>query len=96
MSRSADIDADHDRSRDLYTTDATRGSGTTKAGLCPICLVSEGEGGEGKSIWLSLKFSAYKWYVSLYYSSLITSGTDLREGDRVFSFCVSRCEFGIN
>lgn len=51
---------------------ATRGSGNTKAGLCPICLQDSdgaGEDGEkdgGKNVWLSLKFSAYKWFVPSY------------------------------
>jgi hypothetical protein len=42
---------------DLYTPRLVRGSGHTKVGLCPICSCT----GAGKT-WLSMKFSAYKWY----------------------------------
>jgi hypothetical protein len=42
---------------DLYTPRLVRGSGHTKVGLCPICSST----GKGK-VWLSMKFSAYKWY----------------------------------
>jgi hypothetical protein len=43
---------------DLYTPRLVRGSGHTKVGLCPICSCL----GQGK-VWLSTKFSAYKWCV---------------------------------
>ncbi|KAI9431541.1 hypothetical protein F5148DRAFT_1271386 [Russula earlei] len=42
---------------DLYTPRLVRGSGHTKVGLCPLCACT----GMGK-VWLSMKFSAYKWY----------------------------------
>ena len=42
---------------DLYTPRLVRGSGHTKVGLCPLCACT----GAGK-VWLSTKFSAYKWY----------------------------------
>jgi hypothetical protein len=32
-------------------------------GLCPICIEAPERGGEGKKLWLSMKFSAFKWLV---------------------------------
>jgi hypothetical protein len=32
-------------------------------GLCPICIEPQHRGGEGKKVWLSMKFSAFKWSV---------------------------------
>lgn len=43
---------------DLYTPRLVRGSGHTKVGLCPLCACT----GMGR-VWLSMKFSAYKWCV---------------------------------
>ncbi|KAF7973816.1 hypothetical protein HWV62_14196 [Athelia sp. TMB] len=54
----------------LYAPPSTRGSGTTKAGLCPICMQSLKDGGEGKKLWLSMKFSAYKCYHMQYYHGI--------------------------
>ncbi|KZP10756.1 hypothetical protein FIBSPDRAFT_757683, partial [Athelia psychrophila] len=51
----------------LYAPPSTRGSGTTKAGLCPICLQGTGAGGEGKNLWLSMKFSAYNYHMQYYH-----------------------------
>ena len=36
-----------------------------QVGLCPICHEKTARGGEGKKIWLSMKFSAFKWYVNI-------------------------------
>ena len=36
-----------------------------QVGLCPICHEKTARGGEGKKIWLSMKFSAFKWYVNV-------------------------------
>ncbi|OBZ72981.1 Meiotic expression up-regulated protein 26 [Grifola frondosa] len=47
---------------DLYTPRFVKGKGTSKVGLCPICYENVGRGGEGKKIWLSMKFSAFKYY----------------------------------
>jgi hypothetical protein len=49
---------------DLYTPRFVKGKGVEKVGLCPICLESHARGGEKKKIWLAMKFSAFKWYVS--------------------------------
>src|SRR6266404_3171559 len=51
---------------DLYTPRLVRGSGHTKVGLCPICACT----GTGK-VWLSMKFSAYKWCVPSYPASIL-------------------------
>ena len=37
--------------------------GVVQVGLCPICHESQARGGEGKKVWLSMKFSAFKWCV---------------------------------
>ena len=66
---------------DLYTPRFVKGRGTTKVhacsmlcygslehlqvGLCPCCMESQGRGGEDKKLWLSTKFSAFKWCVQL-------------------------------
>ncbi|RPD72920.1 hypothetical protein L226DRAFT_524382 [Lentinus tigrinus ALCF2SS1-7] len=47
---------------DLYTPRFVKGKGTTKVGLCPICHEKTVRGGEGKKLWLSMKFSAFKCY----------------------------------
>ncbi|CDO70671.1 hypothetical protein BN946_scf184761.g9 [Trametes cinnabarina] len=47
---------------DLYTPRFVKGRGTSKVGLCPICHESVDRGGEGKKLWLSMKFSAFKCY----------------------------------
>jgi len=49
---------------DLYTPRFVKGSGATKVGVCPICIESPSRGGKGEVVWLSMKFSAYKWHVS--------------------------------
>jgi hypothetical protein len=47
--------------RDLYTPRFVKGKGRTKVGLCPICIESPSRGGQGQKLWLSTKFSAFKW-----------------------------------
>jgi len=54
---------------DLYTPRFVRGKGYSKVGLCPICVESTDRGGEGKKLWLSMKFSAFKWYVAKIFAS---------------------------
>lgn len=49
---------------DLYTPRFVKGCGATKVGVCPICIESPSRGGKGEAVWLSMKFSAYKWHVS--------------------------------
>ncbi|KAF8840438.1 hypothetical protein BDN67DRAFT_903536, partial [Paxillus ammoniavirescens] len=48
---------------DLYTPRFVKGCGTTKVGLCPICIESPSRGGKGESVWLSMKFSAYNYHL---------------------------------
>lgn len=48
---------------DLYTPRFVKGKGAEKVGLCPICVEPPVRGGEGKKLWLAMKFSAFKWYV---------------------------------
>ncbi|KAI0363691.1 hypothetical protein BV20DRAFT_975361 [Pilatotrama ljubarskyi] len=48
---------------DLYTPRLVKGRGTSKVGLCPICHESVGRGGEGKKLWLSMKFSAFNYHM---------------------------------
>ena len=45
---------------DLYTPRFVKGRGTTKVGLCPVCVEHPSRGGNDEKIWLSMKFSAYK------------------------------------
>jgi hypothetical protein len=45
---------------DLYTPRFVKGKGTEKVGLCPICVEIPKRGGEGKKLWLAMKFSAFK------------------------------------
>lgn len=46
---------------DLYTPRFVKGTGREKVGLCPICVEPEERGGQNKKLWLSTKFSAFKW-----------------------------------
>ena len=46
---------------DLYTPRFVKGTGREKVGLCPICVEPEERGGQNKRLWLSTKFSAFKW-----------------------------------
>ncbi|KAJ3552724.1 hypothetical protein NM688_g4001 [Phlebia brevispora] len=41
---------------DLYTPRFVKGRGASKVGLCPICVEPCTRGGEGKNLWLSMKF----------------------------------------
>jgi Domain of unknown function (DUF4451) len=45
---------------DLYTPRFVKGKGADKVGLCPICIEDPERGGEGKKLWLAMKFSAFK------------------------------------
>ncbi|KAA1471012.1 hypothetical protein DENSPDRAFT_892538 [Dentipellis sp. KUC8613] len=58
---------------DLYTPRFVRGSGREKVGVCPICCESVARGGEGKVLWLSMKFSAFKCYHMQYYHGISAS-----------------------
>ncbi|KAF8170679.1 hypothetical protein K438DRAFT_1684352 [Mycena galopus ATCC 62051] len=46
---------------DLYSARFVKGKGANKMGLCPICVEPKHRGGEGKKVWLSMKFSAFKF-----------------------------------
>ncbi|KAI0349829.1 hypothetical protein OH77DRAFT_1490142 [Trametes cingulata] len=58
---------------DLYTPRFVKGRGTSKVGLCPICHESVERGGEGKKLWLSMKFSAFNYHMQ--YAHGISPGT---------------------
>ncbi|KAF4583865.1 hypothetical protein EYR40_002360 [Pleurotus pulmonarius] len=47
---------------DLYTPRFVKGKGREKVGMCPVCVEDPVRGGEGKRVWLSMKFSALKYY----------------------------------
>ncbi|KAF7416186.1 hypothetical protein PC9H_002449 [Pleurotus ostreatus] len=47
---------------DLYTPRFVKGKGREKVGMCPVCVEDPARGGEGKRVWLSMKFSALKYY----------------------------------
>ncbi|KAI6012243.1 hypothetical protein EDC04DRAFT_2579930 [Pisolithus marmoratus] len=48
---------------DMYTPRFVRGCGTSKVGLCPVCVESPARGGRGQCVWLSMKFSAYNYHM---------------------------------
>lgn len=48
---------------DLYTPRLVQGRGASKLGLCPICVEPRARGGQGRKVWLAMKFSAFKWSV---------------------------------
>ncbi|KAI0338168.1 hypothetical protein BDW22DRAFT_1338486, partial [Trametopsis cervina] len=59
---------------DLYTPRWVKGRGTTKVGLCPICAEPRSRGGEGKRLWLSMKFSAFNYHMQYYHGISPSSG----------------------
>ncbi|PFH46543.1 hypothetical protein AMATHDRAFT_69608 [Amanita thiersii Skay4041] len=60
---------------DLYTPRFVKGKGTEKVGLCPLCIESPSRGGEGKAVWLAMKFSAFNYHMQ--YSHGISASTGL-------------------
>ncbi|KAJ8075813.1 hypothetical protein PM082_021445 [Marasmius tenuissimus] len=48
---------------DLYTPRFVKGKGKDKVGLCPICIEPVERGGEGRQLWLAMKFSAYNYHM---------------------------------
>ncbi|KAH6915163.1 hypothetical protein BKA70DRAFT_1557478 [Coprinopsis sp. MPI-PUGE-AT-0042] len=48
---------------DLYTPRFVKGSGSSKVGLCPICIEPRERGGEDKKIWLAMKVSAFNYHM---------------------------------
>ncbi|KAI0084414.1 hypothetical protein BDY19DRAFT_898530, partial [Irpex rosettiformis] len=59
---------------DLYTPRWVKGRGTTKVGLCPICAEAPSRGGEGKKLWLSMKFSAFNYHMQYYHGISPSTG----------------------
>ncbi|THU98531.1 hypothetical protein K435DRAFT_660675 [Dendrothele bispora CBS 962.96] len=59
---------------DLYTPRMVKGKGKDKVGLCPICIESVKRGGEGKKVWLSMKFSAYNYHLQYRHGISASSG----------------------
>jgi hypothetical protein len=45
---------------DLYSTRFMKGKSADKMELCPICIELKCHGGEGKKVWLLMKFSVFK------------------------------------
>ncbi|TFK27101.1 hypothetical protein FA15DRAFT_587096, partial [Coprinopsis marcescibilis] len=60
---------------DLYTPRFVKGKGAGKVGLCPICVERSQRGGEGKKVWLAMKFSAFNYHMQ--YAHGISSTTGL-------------------
>ncbi|KAF8645345.1 hypothetical protein AX16_007849 [Volvariella volvacea WC 439] len=46
----------------LFQVTNPGGKGSSKVGLCPICVEPLNRGGEDKKVWLHMKFSAFKCY----------------------------------
>ncbi|KAI0739479.1 hypothetical protein C8Q80DRAFT_1198985 [Daedaleopsis nitida] len=59
---------------DLYTPRFVKGKGTSKVGLCPICHEPAARGGEGKKVWLSMKFSAFNYHMQYAHGISATTG----------------------
>ncbi|KAF9073836.1 hypothetical protein BDP27DRAFT_1318232 [Rhodocollybia butyracea] len=60
---------------DLYTPRFVKGKGKEKMGVCPICIEDVDRGGEGKKLWLAMKFSAYNYHMQ--YSHGISAASAL-------------------
>ncbi|KIK71316.1 hypothetical protein GYMLUDRAFT_90294, partial [Collybiopsis luxurians FD-317 M1] len=60
---------------DLYTPRFVKGKGKDKMGLCPICIEDVERGGEGRKVWLAMKFSAYNYHMQ--YSHGISASSSL-------------------
>ncbi|KAJ7280396.1 hypothetical protein C8J57DRAFT_1175161 [Mycena rebaudengoi] len=52
---------------DLYTPRFVRGRGSDKMGMCPICIERPERGGEGRKVWLSMKFSAFNYHMQYHH-----------------------------
>ncbi|KAK7027327.1 hypothetical protein VNI00_015290 [Paramarasmius palmivorus] len=62
---------------DLYTPRFVKGKGRDKMGLCPICVEPVERGGEGKNVWLAMKFSAYKCICTVELDTGISAASSL-------------------
>ncbi|KAJ3914983.1 hypothetical protein F5877DRAFT_49419, partial [Lentinula edodes] len=60
---------------DLYTPRFVKGKGKDKMGMCPICIEDVERGGEGKKVWLAMKFSAYNYHMQ--YSHGISASSSM-------------------
>ncbi|KAH9946579.1 hypothetical protein B0H21DRAFT_742779 [Amylocystis lapponica] len=59
---------------DLYTPRYVKGRGVSKVGLCPCCCESTKRGGEGRKLWLSMKFSAFNYHMQYAHGISVVSG----------------------
>ncbi|KAJ6589128.1 hypothetical protein B0H19DRAFT_922477 [Mycena capillaripes] len=62
---------------DLYSPRFVKGKGVHKMGLCPICIEPLHRGGEGKKVWLSMKFSAFNYHMQFQHGISASSGHPL-------------------
>ncbi|KAJ7074458.1 hypothetical protein C8F01DRAFT_1100554 [Mycena amicta] len=62
---------------DLYSARFVKGKGVEKVGLCPICIEPVERGGEEKTIWLSMKFSAFNYHMQHYHGISASTGRPL-------------------
>ncbi|KAJ7902664.1 hypothetical protein B0H14DRAFT_2667107 [Mycena olivaceomarginata] len=62
---------------DLYSARFVKGKGADKRGLCPICIEPKCRGGEGKKVWLSMKFSAFNYHMQFHHGISAASGRPL-------------------
>ncbi|KAJ3718319.1 hypothetical protein C8R42DRAFT_585696 [Lentinula raphanica] len=60
---------------DLYTPRFVKGKGKDKMGMCPICIEEIERGGEGRKVWLAMKFSAYNYHMQ--YSHGISASSSM-------------------
>ncbi|KAJ7743963.1 hypothetical protein DFH07DRAFT_35052 [Mycena maculata] len=52
---------------DLYAPRFVKGKGSDKVALCPICVEAPRRGGEGKKVWLAVKFSAFDCHMQYHH-----------------------------
>ncbi|KAJ7618366.1 hypothetical protein B0H17DRAFT_965170 [Mycena rosella] len=62
---------------DLYTPRFVKGKGVDKMGLCPICIEPPERGGEGKKVWLAMKFSAFNYHMQYHHGISASTGRPL-------------------
>ncbi|GBE85748.1 Meiotic expression up-regulated protein [Sparassis crispa] len=76
----------------LYHPRFVKGKGRTKIGLCPCCYEDPVRGGEGKKVWLSLKFSAFNYHMQFGHG--ISAATGLPFSPPIEFRCIPRTEVG--
>ncbi|KAJ7226249.1 hypothetical protein B0H12DRAFT_1030547 [Mycena haematopus] len=62
---------------DLYSARFVKGKGVDKMGLCSICVEPQHRGGEGKKVWLSMKFSAFNYHMQFHHGTFDFTGRPL-------------------